>query len=63
MLNSDDIERILDVADEFGMNLEETDVEKIWSKCLRTKGVSDMPLPIDRKELADMLQEAVACVG
>lgn len=63
MLSNDDIERILDVADEFGMNLEESDVNKVWEECLRSRGVSDMPLPIDRKELADMLQEAVTCVG
>lgn len=62
MLSNDDIERILDVAYEFNIKVNEDEVSDMWEDYTRRNG-RDVTLPLNRGELAKMLQEAVMCVG
>ena len=62
MLNSDEIERILDVAEEFGISASEESVQEAWDRYSKSKGVEKAELPINNKDIADILKGEL-CVG
>lgn len=53
----DDVERVLDVADEFGIDIDENEVQDLWDKYTQTKGDESLGLPFSSEELADILIE------
>lgn len=59
MLSCEEIERLLDVADEFGISVNEEDVQSVWDKCSQKAGVPKLELPVDGFKLATLLKEAV----
>ena len=62
MLNSDEVERILDVAEEFGITIDENAVQDMWHRYSESKGVEKSELPISNSDIADILKEEL-CVG
>lgn len=62
MLNSDEIERILDVAEEFGISVDEESVQEVWNRYSESKGVEKVELPINNMDIADILKGEL-CVG
>lgn len=62
MLNSDEIERILDVAEEFGISVDEESVQEAWNRYSESKGVEKAELPINNIDIADILKGEL-CVG
>lgn len=62
MLNNDEIERILDVAEEFGISTDEESVQEAWRRYSESKGMEKAELPIDNTDIADILKGEL-CVG
>ena len=59
MLSADDIERILDVAQEFDVVLEVEEIERQWEEYVKNHPDSDPSVPFDNGELVDRLKEMV----
>lgn len=61
MLSFDDIERIVDLAEEYDLPINIDNAEEIWGRCCEAYGESEMPLPFNTDALLDLLREACEC--
>ena len=61
MLSFDDTERIVDLADEYGLPIDGDNASDVWDRCCASRGESEMPLPFNTEELLKMLRGACAC--
>ena len=62
----DDRERVLDIAEEFGLDITEDTVDDLMDRCaeLRNTTKDRLVLPFDDDELVEMLKGALdVCVG
>lgn len=63
MLSQEDVERVLDVAEEFGIDIKEEDVRELWENYSKACGSDNEPLPFSSERLAEILSKEVAGVS
>lgn len=51
MLRENDVERLLEAADELGLDYDEKDVQDLWSRYEKQKGEEVLELPVDFESL------------
>lgn len=63
MLKNDDIERILEIGEEFGLNITPEDADTIWKKYTENLEDPTVGLPFEFDELADIIIETAKEIG
>ena len=63
MLRDDDVERIVEIGDEFGVTLTEEDAHTIWTTYTQKAGNSDMEVPFSFDELSNIVLSTARELG
>ena len=57
MLRENDVERLLEAADELGFDYDEKDVQDLWSRYEKQKGEGVLELPVDSASLCTIVRD------
>ena len=60
MLRENDVERLLEAADELGFDYDEKDVQDLWSRYQKQKGEGVLELPVDFAALCTIVRDMSA---
>ena len=57
MLRENDVERLLEAADELGFDYDEKDVQDLWCRYEKQKGEGALELPVDFASLCTIVRD------